>query len=252
MPCQLGATINLNIAVLSTSDSRGKVWWALVCAECQRLQAAIYSWVSHGKYNADGIKLCPSNSCREPVSNGIEYKQHSQLRGARRMEAKKARLHAHDAQPTSRKSRRIQRILSPGDMQSFLSTLHQLPRCPQAADETWSAVTKALFGRPATRNIFLINIEIIIIGHEPKVLKLAVFGADSKLAFSSTINYSKAISKLCKGIRQQFLGYAIEIYRKDGTQQAHGLQPTHGATPAQTARELVKLGLKRTDVMLIK
>lgn len=252
VPCQSGATINLDTAVLSTSDSRGKVWWALVCAECQRLQAAIHSWVSRGKYNADGTRLCPSNSCREPVLNGVECEQHSQLRGARRMEAKKARLRAYGAQPTSRKSGRIWRILSPGDMQSFLSTLHRLPRCPWAADETWSAVAEALSGRPAARNIFLVDTETVIVGHEPKVLELAVLGADGRLAFSSTIDHGKAVSELCEGIGQQFLGYAIGIYRKDGTQQAHGLQPTHGATPAQTARELVKLGLGRADAVLIE
>ncbi|KAK7720296.1 hypothetical protein SLS63_009968 [Diaporthe eres] len=159
-----GATINLDTAVLSTSDSRGK------------------------------------------------------LRGARRMEAKKARLRAYGAQPTSRKSGRIWRILSPGDMQSFLSTLHRLLRCPWAADETWSAVAEALSGRPAARNIFLVDTETVIVGHEPKVLELAVLGADGRLAFSSTIDHGKAVSELCEGIGQQFLGYAIGIYRKDGTQ----------------------------------
>lgn len=252
VPCQSAATIDLDTAVLSASDADGKVYWALLCAECQRIQAAIHSWVSRGKYNADGTRLCPINSCREPVSNGVECEQHSQLRGARRMGAKKARLRAHDTQGPNRNSRRIWRILSPVDMQSFLSALRQLPSCPWAAEETWSGVAEALCGRPTARDVFFVDTETIIIKHEPKVLELAILGADGRLAFTSTIDHSRTVSELCEGVGQQFLGYAIGVYRKGGTQQAHGLQPTHGTTPAQTAQELEKLGLSHGGAVLIE
>lgn len=239
IPCRSGVAINLETATLEARESSGKVSWALVCPECRRLQSAVHLWVTRGKYNADGTRLCPVDSCREPVFNGVECEAHAALRSARRIEAKKARLSTHEG--TNR--RRIWDIVSPDDMKSFFGALQRLPTPPWSRDKMWSRIADAVADEPPVPDVFLIDTETVIVSHTPKPLELSILRANGEHLYTTTVDYGVDVAELCQGIGQQLLGYAIGIYRREGARSAHGRHPTHGQTPAAIKSRLHEIGL---------